>query len=422
MTKCSLCTIDIEPPLAGLTVVVVADTPKIASAVIDSLPTQLPYFLVGDRGVAFLRRSRRCREYFMNDLSLEEDNKADFVRTIEQVRSANSNIFLIPADDSANRIVHSTLDRLGVSTYPMPDSGSFEMLNDKWRFHRYCSELGIRVPKAINLNSKTDIDFDQVCATAGLPFVLKPTNKSNGLGVSVICSREQLHREVLANRKYDFSPLIVQSFIPGLDIDISVLSEGGHIKHFAIQTRKEKMLCFVQNEELVKSTGAIIRGLRYTGVIHIDARLHAASREIFLVEANPRFWASLDEATLCGLNFVRAGMHTFMGLEGPDPTTIFGVSSPSVRRILADIATCRQSYLRLPAQQRLRVRRIIGISIRKLLRRDAAVLLQRYIFQKKVEGRRRGHTFIQQDSDLTPRLPPRRKPRAVSCAEHCRIK
>jgi hypothetical protein len=42
--------------------------------------------------------------------------------------------------------------------------------------------------------------------------------------------------------------------------------------------------------------------------------------------------------------------------------------------------------LRLPAQQRLRVRRIIGISIRKLLRRDAAVLLQRYIFQKKVEG------------------------------------
>jgi predicted ATP-grasp superfamily ATP-dependent carboligase len=370
--KCSLRTVDSPAPgefasLGGLTVVVVADTPQIASAIIDSLPMQLPYFLVGHREVAFLRRSRRCRQYFMNDLSLEEDNKTDFVRTIERLGGANANILLIPADDSANRIVHSTLDRLGVSTYPMPNSSSFEMLNDKWRFHQYCSERGIRVPKAINLSSKTELDFDQVCEAVGPPFVLKPTNKCNSLGVRVICAKEQLHQEILSNRKYDFSPLIVQSFIPGTNIDISVFADGGHIKHFAVQTRKDKMLCFVQNEELVRFTEAIVRDLRYTGVIHIDARLHAASGEIFLLEANPRFWASLDEATLCGLNFVRAGIYAFMGSESPDPTTIYDVSSPSMRRILAEIATCRESYLRLPPQQRLRVRRIIGNSIRTLL-------------------------------------------------------
>jgi hypothetical protein len=133
--------------LRGLTVVVVASTPYIASAVIDALPIELRYFLVGHRSIAFLRRSKRCRQYFMHDLSLEEDNKAHFVRTIERLGSANPNIFLIPVDDTAIRIVHSTLDRLGASTYPMPDSSSFEMLNDKWRFHQYCSELGIRVPK-----------------------------------------------------------------------------------------------------------------------------------------------------------------------------------------------------------------------------------------------------------------------------------
>ena len=33
-----------------------------------------------------------------------------------------------------------------------------------------------------------------------------------------------------------------------------------------------------------------------------------------------------------------------------------------------------------------------------------------------------GIRLSQQDSDLTPRLPPRGKPRAVSCTEHCRIK
>jgi carbamoylphosphate synthase large subunit len=80
------------------------------------------------------------------------------------------------------------------------------MPNDKWRFHQYCSELSIRVPKAISLNNKTEIDFDYLRVTVGLPFVLKPTNKCNSLGVRVICSKERLHKEILSNRKYYFSP------------------------------------------------------------------------------------------------------------------------------------------------------------------------------------------------------------------------
>src|SRR4029077_20921094 len=104
--------------------------------------------------------------------------------------------------------------------------------------------------------------------------------------------------------------LVAQTFIPGTDIDISVFANGGHIKNFAIQIKKEKMLCFVQNEQLVKFAEAIVRDRCYTGVIHIDARLRDGSEEVFLVEANPRFWGSLSAATECGLNFVRAGIYT----------------------------------------------------------------------------------------------------------------
>jgi hypothetical protein len=48
-------------------------------------------------------------------------------------------------------------------------------------------------------------------------------------------------------------------------------------------------LCFVGNKELLKLTEVIVRDLCYTGLIHIDARLHGALGKIFLVEANPRF-------------------------------------------------------------------------------------------------------------------------------------
>src|SRR6266446_1946093 len=102
----------------------------------------------------------------------------------------------------------------------------------------------------------------------------------------------------------------------------------GHIKKFAIQTRKKDGLCFVQNEELIRFAEVIVRELCYTGVIHLDARLHDASQEIFLIEANPRFWGSLAEATSGGLNFVRAGIYTSMGLESADPITISDVCVP----------------------------------------------------------------------------------------------
>jgi predicted ATP-grasp superfamily ATP-dependent carboligase len=355
---------------SGLAVVVVADTSSIASAVIDSLPDELPYFLVGSKSVAFLRHSIRCRAYFANDLSLNEHNKLDFVRAIERLRSANPSLLLMPVDDSANRIVHSTFDRLRASSYPIPDSSSFEMLSDKWQFHWHCSKLGVRVPKAILLNHKAEIDFEYLCATVGLPFVLKPTNKSNGLGVQVIRSNENLRKEVLSCSEYDFYPLIAQSFIPGMDMDISALVDRGHVKNFAIQTRKRNTLCFVQNEELIKLTEVIVRELCYTGVIHIDARLHDTSKEIFLIEANPRFWASLIEATSGGLNFVRAGIYLYMGLESADPITISDVSVPSAKQIMAEIVALKRSYLQLDKLERLRLRRWMRNSFRRALHLD----------------------------------------------------
>jgi hypothetical protein len=86
-----------------------------------------------------------------------------------------------------------------------------------------------------------------------------------------------------------------------------------------------------------------------------------------LIEANPRFWGSLAEATAGGLNFVRAGIYTSMGLESPDPTTISDVSVPSTRRILAEIVSFKRSYLRMDPLESLRLQRGMRIYIRGAL-------------------------------------------------------
>ena len=195
---------------------IIGETPSITAAVVDSLPHELSFLLVGPRRIAFLRHARGCRGYFDNDLSPTEQNKSDFVRAIQRFDTGSQNLLLIPVDDRATRLLH-LIDKLNTPSYPIPDSSSFETLNDKWQFYRLCSKLGVRAPKTIWLGDKAEIDFELVCATVGLPFVLKPTNRSDGLGVQIIRSKGDLQK-VLSQPNYDFSPLIAQSFIRGLDL------------------------------------------------------------------------------------------------------------------------------------------------------------------------------------------------------------
>ena len=327
-------------------VAIIGETPSITAAVVDSLPDELSFLLVGPKRIAFLRHSKRCLGHFDNDLLPTEQNKSGFVRAIQRLDTGNPNLLLIPVDDWANRFLHS-IDKLNTPRYPIPDSRSFERLNDKWQFYQYCLELGVRVPHTILLGDKAEIDFEWVCATVGLPFVLKPTNRSDGLGVQVIRSKDDLQSKVLSQRSYNFSPLIAQSFIPGQDIDMSALVDRGCIKHFAIQMRKKDALWFVESADFVKLTVTVVGELSYTGVVHIDARLDSRSGEIFLIEANPRFWASLAEATAGGLNFIRAGIYASEGLEGPDPTTLSEVRVPSLKKMLAEILTFKRSYFKM---------------------------------------------------------------------------
>jgi predicted ATP-grasp superfamily ATP-dependent carboligase len=340
--------------------IIVSATPHLTAVVIDSLPRDLRFFLIGPKDIALFRHSRRCVQYFAQDLSLQTAKATSFVRIVEDILKKTQIVCIIPVDDSANRIVHSTQEKLDVKTYPMPDSMTFERLNDKWSFYKQCRELQIQSPQSFYFAKKSDIVFDQLVETIGLPFVVKPTNKFDGIGVVVIRSKDQFQTEIVCNSHYNFWPLIVQTYITGVDVDISLLAIQGVIKNFAIQTMREKFLVFERNAKLEALAETLVRELNYTGLMHIDARLDEESKDIFLIECNPRFWGSLDRATCCGLNFVRAGLHVTLG--SPDPLTIAGVSSPPVGQILREIAKGKQSYRKLSREQRLRIRRTFSLS------------------------------------------------------------
>ena len=86
------------------------------------------------------------------------------------------------------------------------------------------------------------------------------------------------------------------------------------------------------NAYLEMVAASICRSSGFNGVMHVDARIDQRTGQVYLIESNPRFWASLTACVLSGLNFVA---------ESIAPTT----ASTGVRRLISGGASCRHPMM-----------------------------------------------------------------------------
>jgi ATP-grasp domain len=258
--------------------------------------------VIGDKETAPLRWSGLCKRYCKFDFEAPDDGT--LARLVNALAEQAPQATLIPFDCDGIRAVHRARAQLQIQIAPIPDLATLEMFDNKWDFYGFCVKAGLNVPATCYVGSKFKLDFDAIVAEVGLPFVLKPTNCSGSMGVQFIESRDCFEREILRNKDYDFRHLIAQRFIEGIDVDLSLLSVHGELSSFAIQQMQGSHINFLPNAYLEGIAPGICRDSAYHGVMHIDARVEKSTGKVFLIECNPRFWASLTAASWCGLNFV----------------------------------------------------------------------------------------------------------------------
>jgi len=169
----------------------------------------------------------------------------------------------------------------------------------------------------------------------GFPAVIKPVDQGNGDGVVVVHSADEVETLVSRNPKYPYDALIAQEFIPGRDIDCSLLARDGTTLCSAIQVRDQGVTKFCQNDELLTNCIAALRLSRFHGVDHFDARRDERNGKILLIECNPRFWRSNSAAAVCGLNFVQEGFRSIGLQPGNGPANIQDGAYLSPARFLA---------------------------------------------------------------------------------------
>jgi predicted ATP-grasp superfamily ATP-dependent carboligase len=311
---------------------IIGSNPSHCWNTLRALPLSKPAFvLVGPAAVKVVGTSRWCVRHVLSDLS--DYNAAAL--NLSALQSSFDCLILVPADLAGVKIV-AAMHGAHFLRFPCSSVDTVTQLADKWAFFKQCTKLEIKMPQTKLFDDKIDLFDNWPGEELKYPFVIKPTNGEDGEGVQIITSRKHYQKTVL-DQDYTFTPLLAQCFVPGHDIDISTFGIDGAILHYAVQTYVNGRLWFIQSSELLRHATKIIDALRFSGILHIDARIDSRTGEINLIEGNPRVWASMNALSLMDLNFIRAGLELILTGTTSGTRTIAGESVSLAQVVLRAI-------------------------------------------------------------------------------------
>jgi predicted ATP-grasp superfamily ATP-dependent carboligase len=200
------------------------------------------------------------------------------------------------------------------------DAQSIRELDDKFGFARLLQRLGLPGPGFWLVGSPSDVESHPL----GENIVIKPLQGEGSRGVRRVQTRKELRAVVAAQRDFPARPLLLHEYIPGEDIDLSLLADHGEIVAWTIHRRSSRSLgyrlgsvSFLENENVLRLGRELVRTIQYHGVAHIDMRCDSRDGSIKLIEFNPRLYGSIHFAAFAGVNFVTLGLKLADGTRPP---------------------------------------------------------------------------------------------------------
>jgi predicted ATP-grasp superfamily ATP-dependent carboligase len=245
---------------------------------------------------------------------------------------------VVPVDERAIEVLARSPDRPPrPAVFPIPTLEQLDVARDKWRFHQRCIELGVPVPATVRIDSPrelADASFDR-------PRFVKPARGSNSEGARRLDTRADAASYASQAKSW---PVLLQDFVPGEDVDVSVLCDRGELVAWTCQRAGGDVHARrVQPEPAaLDAARAVVKALGWHGLAHFDMRQSARDGSIVVFELNPRFWLSLMFSTWAGVNFADLGVR--LALEEPLPFS--PARSGVVRRPLLRPSTLARALVR----------------------------------------------------------------------------
>lgn len=213
---------------------------------------------------------------------------------------------LLPMDDASTESAVGLGDRLGAAVL-LPSVAALTRAGDKATTVALAEGLGIRVPR-------TATHPDQALAGhLGWPVVVKTRQGSGSRGVFRASDAKSLRALLERLRDRDPAPVLQECLPQGRKFDVCLLYDqrGQAVATFVQEELRGYPLWggpstlqeSVSRPDLVALAQRLLAPLGWRGPVEVEFMEDPRTGEPVLMEINPRFWASLDLAVACGVDF-----------------------------------------------------------------------------------------------------------------------
>lgn len=262
--------------------------------------------------------SRHC---ITHELVADPDkNNARFER-VKEIAAKYSIDVLLPIGEAGIQFVHQFrefLDEMFLIP-PIPDSDALKTVSDKWLLNEFLRKNTYPFVNSVPYKDRINGELQGI----SFPVLLKPRTGAGGIGIRYIESRETLSdtMDIFENPVMK-NGCILQEYMKGTSIDMSVLCVNGEILAYTMQkplhTSKNsftfsRIIKLINNHKLYSVGRKILSSLNWSGVAHLDFIYNEEKDQFYLIDFNPRYWGTLTGSVIAGVNFPQLACQLAMG-------------------------------------------------------------------------------------------------------------
>ena len=252
--------------------------------------------------------SRYCKGYFLSPSP--ENSPFAFINTLLSAIKKRKIDVLMPVNSTETLLVSKYKDKFELYTkVPYADYYKMIQLHDKGRLMKIAAELDLPVPQTYLIRDTYEIR--KLAEKLTYPVVIKPRDATSSRGVRYAYTKEDFIREYkrfLTSAKYP----LVQEYIPGDGYGVSVLFNQGELRALFTHKRLREYPITggpstfresVKHPEMERIAVKLLEYMEWHGVAMVEFKLDKRVNRPVLIEVNPRFWGSINQAIASGVNF-----------------------------------------------------------------------------------------------------------------------
>lgn len=197
---------------------------------------------------------------------------------------------------------------------PLHDYSTIMRVDNKGSLIQIAEDLGIRVPDTYQIKDLNMLH--NIADKINYPAVIKLRNTSSSIGLSYVHSKKELiskYKETIS--RFNLSPPdypLIQEYIEGDGYGVSLLFNQGdlrakfthkRLREYPISGGPSTYRISIKNPKMEDMAVKLLTSLNWHGVAMVEFKMDDKTKNPVLMEVNPRFWGSVNQAVQSGVDF-----------------------------------------------------------------------------------------------------------------------